>query len=195
MANTLKIPQLQTLYRSMRTQDVQRAKFDYQFRHVVFNVIFFAEGSPWCLLFGARGHQFAFEIKVLPGFSAVCEIPPDDYRALCQLLELRYDPNNKFSITAFLREFAGSIPSHVTEDNKVEPHDVGRIKRNVEDADKIYFRSWRDNTVRGDQVSPENIEKTRWFLGEKIADSCQRRNISSCWTDDPDLAVKVGALP
>ncbi|MCE7032883.1 DUF6037 family protein [Lysobacter sp. GX 14042] len=76
----------------------------------------------------------------------------------------------------------------MTVHDAATPADVIRTYRNVEQADRIYFCGWRDNTVRGDRVSSANLAKTRRCLGQAAHDLCRRRNLSSRRTDDPHRA-------
>ena len=63
------------------------------------------------------------------------------------------------------------------------------VYRDVEEADKVHLCGWRDNTVRKERVSAANLAKTRRLLGQAAYDLCRRRNLSTCWTDDPRRAI------
>ncbi len=183
---------LRNLYNSMRAQGIDRYRFAYQQGPVTFDVMFLIDESPYGLLFGAQGHNLSFEFKVERGFRVIHpQLDKADYATLCNLLGLQYDPNNRFSPAGFLQSFNDHIPAHANPAQKAEPHDVARVRRNVEEAHKVYFCGWRDNTVRGENVTDKNLHKTRELLGPKIADTCARKNISSCWTDIPGGKVDV----
>ena len=69
--------------------------------------------------------------------------------------------------------------------------DILRIvspKRDVEEADKIYFLCWK-KLPEGQNVSPENKKKTSIAFGESRVEVCANSRISSCWTDRPELAT------
>lgn len=183
---------LRNLYNSMRAQGISRYRFNYQRGPASFDVMFLIDESPFALLFGAKGHTLSFEFKVQAGFRVVDpQLDKPDYATLCSILGLQYDPNNKFSPGGFLRDFNNHIPAHANPTHKAEPHDIARVRRNVEDAHKIYFCGWRDNKPRGERVTPQNLEKTLQLLGPKTAASCAKKNVSSCWTDIPGGKVEV----
>jgi hypothetical protein len=175
---------LKSLFKSMRRQDLERVRFQYIHGRVAFDVFFFIDEDPFCLLFGAVMFNVAFELAVRPGFEVDPHLPPEAYGALCKALGLRYDPQNPFSVKAFLTQFNAQIPSEIGP-NTVRPEQILQYRRDVEEVEKIYFFQWRDNSVRGENVTPENLLKTRRILGISAYEVCKRRNISSCWTDDP----------
>lgn len=65
----------------------------------------------------------------------------------------------------------------------VQPHEIARYKREelmgVPDSDKVYFYGWNNHLK--DKKKAQNIEKTRILCGDRVADYCQRNNISSMW--------------
>ena len=64
---------------------------------------------------------------------------------------------------------------------KVSFRDIAYYKRNVPEADKIFFRGWMHHRADGKTV--RNVEKTRMMMGDQIADFCEKNNISSMWSD------------
>ncbi len=185
----MKLDGLVPLYKDMRAKQLERIRFDYRHGRVSFDVYFFVDGSPYLLLFGARGYNVAFEVTVERGFEINPRMSGDDYKALCAALGLEYDPEHPFSPKAFFETFSGHIPASVPANHSVRPQDVVRFRRDVEEASKVYFCGWRDNTVRGDNVTEKNLLKTRELLGQKAYERCKAKNISSCWTDDPKKAI------
>lgn len=108
----MKLTGLVPLFESMKGQNIQRYKFQFQRNNVVFDVIFFTDGNPYSLLFGARGHNFGFEIPVEKGFLInENQLPKEVYNKLTKVLGLKYDPNNKFRPIFFFEDFNKSIPS------------------------------------------------------------------------------------
>lgn len=174
---------LKNLYKSMKGQELDRVRFQYKHARVIFDVFFFIDETPFCLLFGAKEFNFAFEMPVRAGFAVEPILSSGDYKALCAALGLEYDPLHPFSVKVFLERFNESIPSEIGP-GTIRPEQIAVYRRDVEEAEKIYFFQWRDNTVLGKHVTPENLEKTKRLLGKQAYEACRRRNISSCWTDD-----------
>lgn len=187
----IQLGKLKLLYRSMRSQKIDRYKFEYLHGRVTFSVFFFIDESPFVLLFGAKEHNFSFELKVHRGFNVEPHLDNATYKQLCEALELRYDPDNPFSPSSFLTDFNHHIPPVAYPLHKAKPHEIIQYRRNVEEVDKIWFCGWRDNVIRNQSVTPENLNKTRVLLGERAFQRCRQKNISSCWTDDPARATEV----
>lgn len=185
----MKLDGLATLYKDMRAKKLERIRFDYRHGRVSFDVYFFIDGSPFVLLFGARGYNVAFEVNVERGFEINPRMSSDDYKALCAALGLVYDPDKPFSPKAFFETFSKHIPTAVPTNHAVRPQDVVRFRRDVEEADKVYYCGWRDNTVRGETVTEKNLRKTRELLGQKAYERCKAKNLSTCWTDNREKAI------
>jgi hypothetical protein len=101
----MKLAGLSALYKKMKDDGEDRSKIEYAHGAVTFDVIFLIDESPYCLMFGAKGHNVSFEFSVTSGFTVFPNIPKDAYRALCLALGLTYNPENPFSIKAFLEDF------------------------------------------------------------------------------------------
>lgn len=57
----------------MKSQQLERCKFNYCHSQVTFKIIFFIDESPFKLLFGVSGYNQSFELSVFKGFQI------DDY--------------------------------------------------------------------------------------------------------------------
>lgn len=115
----------------------------------------------------------------------------EKYFELCRILNLQYDPENRFLPGKFFREFDFAIPHLGSQINKAVYYEVARYRRDVEESDKIYFMGWLDNDKQAHRVTEQNLQKTRRLLGFDIYEACKRKNISSRWTDDRKLAQEV----
>jgi len=163
----LYLEKLRPLHHSMRSQKIERYRFEYLHGKITFSVFFFIDESPFVLLFGVKGHNFSFELKVYRGFNVDTHLDNATHKQLCEALELRYNPNNPFSPSSFLTDFNQHIPPVAHPKQKAKPYEVIQYRRNVEEVDKKWFCGWRDNTIRNQTVTSENLYKTRVLLGER----------------------------
>jgi hypothetical protein len=180
----MKLDSLVYLYRSMKDQKIDRYRFEYRHGHARFDVFFLIDVSPFILLFGAIGTRQSFTVAVKSDFQIDTILDKDTYKKLCSILDLKYDPNNRFSPQGFFVQFNQNVPHTASRKNKVEPHEIAPYRNISEEKDKTYFFGWRDNESRREHVSQENLEKTKDLIGYEIYLFCKSRNISSCWTDD-----------
>ncbi|WP_028401076.1 DUF6037 family protein [Ectobacillus panaciterrae] len=178
------------LYRDMKDQGLNRYKFDFIFNKVHFDVFFFIDESPFKLMFGVKMKNFYFEIDLHKGFKINTYLG-EKYGELCKVLGLEYDPNSSFKSSYFFQEFNQKIPSNAHRNSYPKPYEVALYRRDVEEADKIYFWGWLSHETTGKNVRPENLEKTRILLGVDAYEACKRNNISSKWTDDKRKAITV----
>lgn len=186
---------LEPLYRSMRQQNMGRAKFYYQLNHLRFECLFFTDTKPFELVMGCLGNNFAIFVDVLQGFEIKPFIePPGTFHALCQALFQGTGSAHRFSATDFFAEFNRHIPQTTAPQHAPTAQDAVRYYPNTEEADKLHFCGWLDNTLRSNRVSSANLAKTRRIFGQNAHDFCQRRNLSTRWTDDPARA-QAFALP
>ena len=179
----MKLDGIISLYSSMNAQNIDRYHFDYKAGKATFDVFFFIDSSPYLLLFGVKAENFSFELDVQSGFVIDTKIDNDVYKRLCKILGLKFDPERPFSTWHFFKEFNSKIPLIANASNSVKPQDIAPYQLVAEEADKIYFARWRDNSKWGTKVKDINLEKTRKLLGEKAYIRCKQKNISSCWSD------------
>jgi hypothetical protein len=188
-AEVMELTGLRSLYNSMRQQGFKRYSFYFQRSGVKFQIFFFIDTDPYQLLIGSLGERSFFllcEVKL--GFNINSTLSPDKYKELCKVLGLTYDPTNRFKPSDFFSDLNLAIPAIANVQGIAKPQDVARIRRDVEEADKKYFCGWLDNSKTDKHVSAANLDKTLKNCGQEIHDFCQRRNISTRWTDIEELA-------
>jgi len=180
----MKLNGLYNLYKDMKKNNIERYRFDYKNGKGNFDIFFFIDENPFILLFGAKGGNFSFEIEVKNGFTIDTKLDKETYKKLIKFLGIEYSEVDPFSTFKFFEDFNLNIPNKLNVSNIAKPHEVIKYRKNVEESDKIYFWKWLDNTKQGNEVSIENLEKTKRILGEKAYLRCKEKKISSCWTDD-----------
>lgn len=185
----MRLTGLQPLYRSMCDQRLGRVKFRYQLNHLTFECLFFADTTPFELVMGCLGHNFAIFMNVHEGFAIRPYIEPaQTYWALRDALFRNAGSATKLEPGVFFSEFNRHIPQQASPHQVPTPNDVVRYYPDIEEAAKRWFLGWRDNSKLGKQVTRENLAKTRLLLGQRAHDFSLRRNQSTCWTPDPAKA-------
>ena len=178
----------------METNKITRTTFDFSINKKPFSCIFMVDTTPFRLYLTTLGDEpYVIELEVLSDFAVKSILDNKDYVALVRYLGLKYDPNDKFSPTKFLNEVNAILPT--VEINSPQYTYVLRMvsqKRKVEEPDKIYFKGWK-KLPDGQNVSPQNKEKTLAVFGEEMAELCARSKISSCWTDQINLSAPLDA--
>lgn len=174
----------------MMKKDESRDLFPFSYNGKNFSCIFVTDITPIRLYLTTLGNApITFELEINKNY---CTSPYlDDYKLLVAYLDIKYDPNYKFKPVDFFEALNRKIPRvFMNAPSYKEVIQVASLKRNIEEADKIYFCVWRSNPL-GSSVREKNLEKTRSAFGDQIADMCKQKNISSRWTDidsEEDLA-------
>lgn len=173
---------LRILHQDMRNIGETRAVFTFKYKEKLFSCIFLVDIVPYRLYLATLGTApLVFELEIERGYKAKSYL--DDYKKLVEYLDLKYDPNHIFKPNDFFEVLNRNIPHKFTEKpNYREVLAVAVKRRNIEEENKIYFCGWYKNP-NGKFVRAENLEKTRSAFGDEKAEICERRNISSCWTD------------
>lgn len=173
---------LRILHEDMKARKEERAIFPFTYNAKDFSCLFLTDIKPMRLYLSTLGNNpIVFEIEIDEKYCA--ETYLDDYKKLVEYLEIKYDPNHTFKPKDFFKVLNNKIPKKFQR--KPNYSDVVMVvskRRMVEEVDKIYFCGWRNNP-KGYNVSDMNIEKTRSAFGDKVADICKEKNVSSCWTD------------
>lgn len=189
----LKLTGLKELYSDMKKKNIKRYKFEFTYNSIIFDVFFFTDEVPFKLMFGVKVHNFYFEVGVANGFVINTNLG-DKYIQLCNILGLKYDPHSPFKTFHFFSAFNKMIPKSAEERYISNPSDIAHYRKDVEENEKIYFMGWKDNEKRNEKVSPENLFKTKVLLGDDAYQICKKKNISSRWSKDKDLA-QIFQLP
>ncbi len=165
----IELNRLCLLHQSMNVRRIGRCGFPFHRNHKKFDVFFFADMKPYELMFGLVRGQWSFSVKVLEGYRVKTWLG-DDYDGLCKALDLKHDPSNPFRPADFFKDLNRVVPSEISRDSEVEPQDVARYCRGVEEADKIYLVGWRPHP------DPE-VREARSVFGEDRA--CLARRTSA----------------
>jgi len=129
--------------------------------------------------------QSNFKIKYLveQGFEVNPILTKNDYSDLCKILNLKYDPINKFSPNSFLEEFNNSIPTY-SKREKMKQELLPFYSSSIEESDKLVFNGFIEwnKLNNGKNVREKNLEKTRILYPEHY-EYCKRENVSIRYTD------------
>ena len=183
----MKLERLEKLNTNMKQQGMIKTKFEFKFRKLTFSVIYIAEKLPYELLFGCRAQNLFFVVKVEQGFMVDTYLG-NAYRTLCQALELKPNPDNKFSSNVFFKDFSTIIPINTSPNNIPTITEIALNSRDVEDSQKVYFLGWLSHDGVQSKPSEANLLKTKRICGQATYDICRRNYISSRWTDIKERA-------
>lgn len=184
---------LARMHTSMQHAGLTRAKFRVRHNHLTFAGLFLADVKPYELALACLGHDFVLIFDVTRNYEVSAYLG-EQYGALATALATGAGSGNPLRSSDFLREIDAALPRTVGLGDRPTPSDVVHVYRDVEEADKVHLCGWRDNTVRKERVSDANLAKTRRLLGQDAYALCRRRNLSTCWTDDPRRAI-AATLP
>lgn len=179
------MPVLARLHKQMTGADRLRVQFDYTHPNngAQFTVMFLADTEPYALVLAAKGvNPFIAVFRVTTEF----EVEPwiSDFGRLMDVLGVR-PGKSSFKATDFLRQVSAAAPKDIRAAKDASPAVLVRIHRDVEEADKIYFRHFVNHGTSGRHVTLQNLDKTRRLLGVAGYTLCRDRNLSSAWSADP----------
>lgn len=178
----VKMTFLEELYANMVANNVTQIAFTYRRNGKTFSVLFDTAITPYALLFCVAEQNLFLKFEVNESFViSNTMISRESYKMLVRVLDLNYDPANRFSPSAFLENFNNEV--HVPNIEQANYGDRRVFFPHVEERDKPYFLKWLPHNGSR-KVTPENLEKTRCWLGEEAYHDCKERNISTCWTDN-----------
>ncbi len=193
------LTELRPLFRSMRDLQVTRHIFDYHVRRgehaITFSVAFVIENPPFTLMFACRALNIYLMLTVRHGFEIdLRDLSTDTMKLIREALGLRWNPDNPYTPTAFMEELrhSGQIPTEAAREAP-RPDRMPVPPSAIEEGDKIYFVSWRANSIG--HVTKENLEKTHLLIGPSFAEICAAHNISSCWSPASTDRNPVGRPP
>lgn len=108
----------------------------------------------------------------------------EDLAGLKEILRTGNPHGTPLDVNEFFQNFADKVPTSMNDENQVRWRDLP-WRPDVDEADKVYFLRYGPNP-EGNHVSPPNLLKTALRCGQIAHDACQKFNLSSYWTADPD---------
>lgn len=174
------------LYKKIKNNNETYAFFDFKKNGVTFHIFLDIETKPNYLLgFMVPGTQFNLWIDVTEDFKIDTYIN-EKYGELMEVLNLKSDPENKFSTNAFFSEFNEKIPSDYMKAPKNVLNDIAIKKYDVEENESLYYLSFR-RLPPGWHRTEKNSEKTRLLLPKIYERIKDRDNISINYTPFPNI--------
>ena len=174
------------LYKKIKQNNETYAFFDFKKNGVTFHIFLDIETKPNYLLgFMVPGTQFNLWIDVTEDFKIDTYIN-EKYGELMEVLNLKSDPENKFSTNAFFSEFNEKIPSDYMKAPKKVLKDIAIKKYDVEENESLYYLSFR-RLPPGWHRTEKNSEKTRLLLPKIYERIKDRDNISINYTPFPNI--------
>jgi hypothetical protein len=178
----MKLTGLLKIYKELIAHKENYYIFPFKKNNTFFEVLFDIYKNPYKLHFLQRESNFNFMVHVKEGFIINPTLDNDVYRKLCKALNLKYDPENKFSPFAFFNEFNDKIPDFTVREKR-ERELLKFYSSDIEEPDKLYFDcfiEW-EKTDTGNHVTQKNLDKTR-ILFPEYYDYCERENVSIRYT-------------
>lgn len=183
------LKKLPLLFQNMQENQIDTIMFHFDFRNLHFSVVYRATEFPHELLFGCTAENIFFTAKVNEDFQVTTYLG-DAYNLLVKALNLKFDPQNTFKPAVLFEAFDDATPITIKGLKRPTIVDIARLRRDVEESDKIYFFKWQPHDGKRSKPSSQNLEKTKRICGLKTYEFCKKNHISSCWTDLAELAQK-----
>lgn len=177
---------LRNLYNEMVKADEKRQQFMIEYNNVRADVFFFIDSKPFKLVFGIIGTGKFFEINVQRGFSVELPLENTVYRAIIDGFKINSSNSGPYNPKFFFEYINSKFPQTIKATKRAHPASIARYYSNVEEADKLYFIGFKDNTKAGNHVTIQNLEKTLKLMGEEAYKFCSEHNLSTCWSADPN---------
>lgn len=180
----------------MRAQGHDRAHHEFAYNQVRPHLLILADSPPTELVLYRPGVNAGVFLTVRPTFR-VNTFMGEQLDALREVLSVGRTQDGEFKPSEFFAHLDGVVPLRFRpyEHRCAPAHAIYRC-RDVEEADKIYFRGIQHHSrASGRRPTPQNLDKTRQLLGAAFAQRCDARRISTCWTDDPTQARTPAAFP
>lgn len=178
----MKLTGLENIYKELKVNNEDYFIFTFRKNNVVFDILFDIHKQPFELHFLQKHNDFHFGINVDEYFRISTSLRYDIYIKLCEILNIKYNPNNRFSTFEFFEEFNRKIPQYFQR--KKEKQELLKFYMNsIEDPNKLYFEAFIEWGKMGNKrhVTDKNLEKTR-ILYDEHYERCKRENISIKYT-------------
>ena len=185
-----KLNKLKKYYSEIVKSDLTYNIFNFKKNNVNLEVIFDINVTPFKLHLIKSKPCMLLSFDVLEGFIIDLNIAKLDYKYLCKMLELKYDPNSPLRPREFFAELDSKIPTEITG-KIISISTMSKIYK-TEEIDKPYYKGmtdWSKNGISERNYTKENREKTR-LLYPKIFNTIKDKNVSVLYTADESYKDK-----
>lgn len=114
-----------------------------------------------------------------------------NFSLLCRVLKLNYT-NDHFNSSLFLNIIDSHIPQEsngqFVQPSHLVPFGFDRLNKSDKEEGFLFCGWLRHDGLNNGHA--RNFLKTELFLGKDVADYCRAHDISSKWTNNPDLETK-----
>lgn len=167
------------LYKKLKSTNKTYGIFKYTKNKIDFDIFFDIGTNPFKIGFLVLNDDFQLWINIKNGFIINPFLAKNDLNKLVEILNLKYNPNNKFSTKKFFEEFNSKIPK---EFRFIKKQDLPRLINStydIEDSEKMYYNGiidW-DHINNSNNRQEKNLEKTR-LLYPNLYERIKDKNIS-----------------
>lgn len=175
---------LKNLTTDMKNHNETRTVFPYEFNGKNFSCIYLIDIVPYVMFVTSLGAKpLVLDLKIDPSdYSVSAFFETEKYTALRKHLELKFDPEHKFSPVDFLHHLNNRIPEKFSRKPSYSVVlSTASTAHSLDEPDKVYFCGWRNNPPN-EHVGIKNLQKTKLAFGDKFAELSLQKNLSSRWT-------------
>ncbi|OHD53687.1 MAG: hypothetical protein A2Y33_07130 [Spirochaetes bacterium GWF1_51_8] len=170
------------LYKNMKVKCIDACCFKFSMRKIEVGILFIIKKLPYRLAISFLRKNLTIIYELSEDLSFNEKIEMDKYYALCNILGLKPDPENRFSPFKFILELGKHFPRKVEDTIRVDSNESIKLFLISLSEDKNYHFGWYNNNKTGKHVSKENLQKTMTLLGEDVYELSKETNFSTCWT-------------
>ena len=175
----MKLDGLIPLYRKLKSSERTYGFFKYTKNKVDFDILFDVGKIPFKIGFLVLNNNFQLWIDIKNGFIINPFLNKTDLVELFEILNLKYDPENKFSTKKFFHDFNSKIPNDFRLLKTLELSKLISSTYDIDEPNKMYYNGiidW-DKVNNGNNRQDKNLEKTR-LLYQKLYEQIKDKNIS-----------------
>lgn len=152
---------------------------DYSYNKVPLSVFYTQEENA--LTFVRKGTQLEVTISISTSFWVSKQLEKNVYLALCNLLDIKYDPNAIFKPNSFFKQFDEHFSySPIKTDEKIR---YISQKYKLENPDAIYYqRTIPHKNKNNGHATTQNLKKVKYLLPQ-VYQRIKNEDVSIAFTD------------
>jgi SepF-like predicted cell division protein (DUF552 family) len=166
----------------------KRLLFDFKFGKIVLKCLLLVDNRV--LMVSSKNHSVGYSTAIDDDGDILTYLPPEFYQVVIGEIEIEYKTNSTNTMWKHFDNYLLNLDlEKISESDDNNIIDVIRTLKTVDKkydkyGDRPYFMTWQRNRKRS--FTDENNKKTARYFGHKIADLCNKQNISSKWSDVPE---------
>ena len=172
------------LHKQMIKSQVTKYIGKFKYNNIECTYLFDTDTTPYELIFIRQKDKKTLILRIIVKNNYIIDdYQPKEYYNIIDFFEIKKGNDKVFRPNDLFNKLdTGLLELKLLNLFQPKCYEIAKFHSEVEESEKIYFKTLLNNNLRNNSVTDRNFEKTIKLIGKEIANDLKNKNISTCWT-------------